>query len=387
MTTPRTGDTSTAGTPHARIGTAIIGAGAIAATHAAAIHATPDLDLVAVAALTVDQAQAFIDAHHDAWPRGNVRATTVDEVLRDERVRLVSVLTPTGTHVDLGTRVLRAGRHLVVEKPLDVDLARVQEFARIAEAAQEDGLVAAAVSQHRFDPASAQVREAIDAGRLGQLTSAVASVGWWRSQGYYDKTAWRGTWEQDGGGALMNQGVHTLDLLLWFLGLPVRVHATSRRLAHARIEVEDTLAAVIEFASGAVATVHATTAAYPGLAARLQIMGSQGTAVIEHDSLAYLHVADGSDVGEMGLHGGGNQAPPTTSSRLDATVASAGHARQFADVAHAIRHGVPPQVSVPDAAAVLTTIHALYRSATLRRPVDLAELAQDPAPLAYRVGP
>ena len=108
----------------------------------------------------------------------------------------------------------------------------------------------------------------------------------------------------------MNQGVHTLDLLLWFLGLPVRVHATSRRLAHARIEVEDTLAAVIEFASGAVATVHATTAAYPGLAARLQIMGSQGTAVIEHDSLAYLHVADGSDVGEMGLHGGGNQAPP-----------------------------------------------------------------------------
>ena len=107
MTTPRTGDTSTAGTPHARIGTAIIGAGAIAATHAAAIHATPDLDLVAVAALTVDQAQAFIDAHHDAWPRGNVRATTVDEVLRDERVELVSVVTPTGTHVDLGTRVLR----------------------------------------------------------------------------------------------------------------------------------------------------------------------------------------------------------------------------------------------------------------------------------------
>ncbi|PYI40179.1 gfo/Idh/MocA family oxidoreductase [Arthrobacter psychrolactophilus] len=371
----------------APIGTAIIGTGAIAQTHAAAIECTDGLELVAVGSRSVASAQAFIDKNQSGWNAPAVRACTLEDVLRDERVQLVSVVTPTGTHIDIGTQVLAAGRHLLLEKPLDVDLARTLEFAQVAAKAEERGLVCASVSQNRFSPAVTTVRKALDAGRLGQLTSGVASVGWWRSQEYYDRAAWRGTWAQDGGGALMNQGIHTLDLLLWFLGEPVRVNASSRRLAHERIDVEDTLAAVVEFSSGALATVHATTSAYPGLATRLQIMGTTGSAVIEHDGLSYLHLANGTPVGDMGLHGTGNQVhSPNHACHRDATSSSSGHARQFADLVNAIRTGERALTTIADAASTLTTIHAIYRSATIGMAVDLAEVIASPTFDTYRVG-
>ena len=371
----------------APIGTAIIGTGAIAETHAAAIERTVGLELVAVSSRSVAGAQDFIDRHRHGWSATDVRARTLDEVLRDERVGLVSVVTPTGTHIDIGQRVLDSGRHLLLEKPLDVDLARTLEFAQFAARAEERGLVSASVSQYRFSPAATTVRNALDAGRLGQLASAVASVGWWRSQAYYDRADWRGTWAQDGGGALMNQGIHTLDMLLWFLGEPVRVHASSRRLAHERIEVEDAIAAVIEFASGALATVHATTAAYPGLATRLQIMGTRGSAVIEHEGLSYLHLADGTHVGDMGLQGAGNQViAPNHACHRDATSSASGHARQFADLVSAIRTGNRALTTIADAVGTLTTIHAIYRAATTGVAVELAEVIASPTSNPYRVG-
>lgn len=371
----------------APIGTAIIGTGAIAKTHAEAIERTDGLELVAIGSRSVASAEAFIDKHRNSWSAPAVRACTLDEVLRDERVQLVSVVTPTGTHIDIGTRVVDAGRHLFLEKPLDVDLARTLEFAQVAARAEERGLVSASVSQHRFSPAATSLRNAFDAGRLGQLTSGVASVGWWRSQAYYDRAEWRGTWAQDGGGALMNQGIHTLDLLLWFLGQPVRVNASSRRLAHERIEVEDTLAAVIEFASGALATVHATTAAYPGLATRLQIMGTRGSAIIEHEGLSYLHLADGTQVDDMGLHGAGNQViAPHHACNRDATASPSGHARQYADLVNAIRTGERALTTIADAAGTLTTIHAIYRAATTGLAVELAEVIDSPTSAPYRVG-
>jgi UDP-N-acetyl-2-amino-2-deoxyglucuronate dehydrogenase len=374
-----------AGTP--RVGTAIIGTGAIAATHAAAISATDGLELVAVASRTPARAREFITQHGEEWT-GPVRvaAATIDDVLVDPGVELVCVVTPTGTHVEIATRVLESGRHLLLEKPIDVDLRRTLEFAKVAHRAERSGLVAAVVSQQRFGPAATRVREAIDAGKMGTLTSAVASVGWWRSQAYYDRDSWRGTWAHDGG-ALLNQGVHTLDLLVWFFGEPVRVDARSRLLSHERIEVEDTLAAILEFRSGALATVHATTGAYPGLAARLQVMGTRGSAIIEHEGLSYLHLADGGDVGDMGLHGAGNQVSPTDpADNRDATASSVGHARQMHDLSRSILEGRRPLVRVEDAMRTLLTIHAVYRSATENRPVELTELAGEVDLAPYRVG-
>lgn len=370
-----------------RIGAAIIGTGAIAATHAAAIRETDGLELVAIGSRVPSRAQAFIEQYQENWgTRGRVAAATVDEILEDPGAELVCVVTPTGTHVEIGTRVLEARRHLLLEKPVDVDLHRTLEFAEVASHAEASGLVAAVVSQHRFSTAATLVRDAIDAGRMGTLTSGVASIGWWRSQAYYDRDDWRGTWAHDGG-ALMNQGVHTLDLLVWFFGQPIRVSASSRLLAHQRIEVEDTLAAIIEFESGALATVHATTTAYPGLAARLQVMGTRGSAIIEHEGLSYLHLADGSEVGDMGLHGAGNQIVVSDpADNRDPTTSAAGHARQFHDVTRAILEGGRTLVTVDDAVRTLLTVHAIYRSATEGRAVEIAELGRHSGSDPYRVG-
>jgi UDP-N-acetyl-2-amino-2-deoxyglucuronate dehydrogenase len=239
------------------------------------------------------------------------------------------------------------------------------------------------ISQHRFDPSSAAVREAITAGRFGRVTSAVATVSWWRSQAYYDSGAWRGTWELDGGGALMNQGVHTVDLLLWFLGTPVDVVAHTGLLAHERVEVEDTVAAVIRFESGALATLHATTAAYPGLSVRLQVMGDAGSAVIDDDRLRYFHSREMAD----SEAGGG---PGVTAERGDRTDQTAlvlgtqdggaggpmfsGHSRQYRDVVEAIRTGARPGITIEDALLALATVQAVYESARTGAPVRVADV-------------
>src|SRR5262249_38209078 len=140
-------------------------------------------------------------------------------------VSLVAICTPSGTHAALATQAINEHKHVVIEKPLDVDVAQGRRLGAAAERAAKQGQVLSVISQHRFDAGSVAIKEAIDAGRFGQLTSAVATVAWWRSDEYYASAGWRGTWAQDGGGALMNQGVHTVDLMLWFMGRPVNIQA------------------------------------------------------------------------------------------------------------------------------------------------------------------
>ena len=209
-------------------------------------------------------------------------------------ISLVAICTPSGTHAALAEQALDEKKHVVIEKPLDVDLIRARRLGAAATRAASHGVVSSVISQHRFDPGSALVAEAIKAGRFGQLTSAVATVAWWRSDEYYASAGWRGTWAQDGGGALMNQGVHTVDLLLWFMGRPVNIQAQAIRAAHHAIEVEDTVVATLTFESGAVATLHATTAAFPGGRTRVSVHGTEGGAELEDDLLRRFNV-DGSD--------------------------------------------------------------------------------------------
>jgi len=268
-----------------QLGVAIVGCGTIGRTHVAAVDEFEELKVVAL----VDEINSASAALADAIEaQGKPRPTTyvkLADALADPAVGLVVVATPSGLHIEQGLAVLAADKHLIIEKPLDVDLSRAQEIETAALAAAERGVVASVISQHRFDPASQIVAKALASDRFGQLTSAVVSIAWWRSQGYYDAGDWRGTWAMDGGGALMNQGVHTVDLLLWFMGRPVEIYAHTGLLAHERMEVEDTAVATIVFESGALAVLHATTSAYPALTARLQLMGSAGSAVIDGDEL------------------------------------------------------------------------------------------------------
>jgi predicted dehydrogenase len=317
----------------------------------------------------------------------------LEEALTVEAVELVVITTPSGLHASQASRALDAGRHVLIEKPLDVEVPRARVFAERARAAADAGLVASVVSQHRFDAASRVVADAVAHGSFGRITTAIASTAWWRSQGYYDVAAWRGTWAMDGGGALMNQGVHNVDLLLSLLGRPVEVFGQTALLSHGGIEVEDAAAAVVRFESGALATLHGTTAAYPGLATRLHLMGSTGSAVIEDDGLTYFHTASDpeQDVGPMGLLvAEGNTASaalagvetPTIRLGLELPPAPAGqysldptsHHLQYLDVLNAITTGTTPRVTVQDAFDALSLIRAVYVSSTLDKPVLFDEV-------------
>jgi predicted dehydrogenase len=271
----------------------------------------------------------------------------------------------------------------LVEKPIDVSLPRARQLATLATAVAQRGQLSTVVSQHRFDPASVAVAAAAADGRLGRLTSAVASVAWWRAQEYYDSAEWRGTWALDGGGALMNQGVHTVDLLVWLLGRPVEVFAHTARLAHEGIEVEDVAAATVRFDSGALAVLHATTAAYPGLSVRLQVHGSAGSAVLHDDQLEYLHLAgDGSGAtgGPLGGAEPENQAAravPDTELRGSPKPDDAfviGHLRQYQDMVDAIDNRRPPAVTLADGLLAMAVVRSVYLSAMLHRSIDVGEV-------------
>lgn len=358
------------------LGFAVIGCGMIGRHHAEVICRGAGMRLGVLVDVVPERAEAVADhvVQECGAPRPVV-LTSVEDALAHPDVDAVAVCVPSGMHADIAVAALSAGRHTIIEKPIDVTLAAARRVAAAAAAAPA-GVLAAVISQHRYDPGSHVVHEAIRAGRLGRITSAVASLAWWRGQDYYDSGDWRGTWALDGGGALMNQGVHTLDLLLWFLGRPVQVYARAGLLAHERVEVEDTVVATVEFESGALATLHATTAAYPGVAARLQVHGTRGSAVLDNDELVYFHAARDGDAGAAyGSAGSGNEAA--------AELAGAGAAgldllsaqsRQYADVLASISAGRSPLVDVEQATLALATVRAVYTSASTGRPVLLDDV-------------
>ena len=333
------------------IGVALVGAGAMGTVHAAIASGIDALQVVAVVDAVAESAGRLAAQLEAAGFRRPRECLTLDEALSSPDVDLVVITTPSGMHVSQATTALQSGRHVIVEKPLDVELGRARVLAdRAADAAQK-GLVATVISQHRYDTATVIIAEALKAGAFGRVTTAIASTAWWRSQSYYDSADWRGTWALDGGGALMNQGVHNVDLLLSFLGRPVEVSGRIALLAHGGIEVEDSVVAAISFDSGALASLHATTAAYPGLATRLHVMGSLGSAIIEDDMLTYFHAAASPeiDVSPMGLaHAQGNDA-----------------ARVLADVVqHDYRLGfaLPPAPRVNTASTRPATIGSIWMS-------------------------
>ncbi len=345
----------------------IVGCGIIGINHARAIARHPDLAIVALVDSITEAATAVADLTETelSAPRP-AQFASLGEALAATPIDLVVICTPSGLHVALAEEALASGAHVLIEKPLDVSLSRARRIAELAEEAETRGRVVSVISQHRFDPASVVVAAAAHGGGFGRLTSAVASVAWWRSQEYYDSGQWRGTWELDGGGAVMNQGVHTVDLLVWFLGRPLEIFAHTALLAHERVEVEDVAVATIRFESGALAVLHATTAAAPGLSVRLQVHGSTGSAVIDDDQLEYFHAEGGADgdqaasVVEADQLRGGQKA-------ADNFVAA--HLRQYVDVVDAIQTGRSPGVRVQDALLSLAVVRAIYISATLGTPI------------------
>lgn len=347
----------------------IIGCGMIAAHHAQALQQLRGLaTLVAVADRHPDRAERLAREHGVAAYR------SLEALLAHPGLEAVCICTPSGEHAAQAIAALEAGKHVVIEKPADISLAAID---RIAAARRSPAQKITVISQHRFDRSTHLVREAVRAGHLGRLTLGAAQVRWWRPQSYYDSRAWRGTWRWDGGGALMNQSIHTIDLLQWLMGPVVEVSAYSACLAHERIEVEDTAVAAVRFASSALGVISGTTAAYPGLTARLEIHGDRGSAIIDNDELIYFHSA--------ALHTGTPDEPinqaarllgrppilPATHAGANPASLSTAHQEQLRDFVHAIREDREPLITLAEGRKPVEIILAIYESARSGQPVRL----------------
>lgn len=336
---------------------AIVGAGAIGSVHARLASSLGD-DGTLAAIIDTDPARARSLA--DEY--GVAAFTTAADAYREEAIDLVAVCTPSAYHADAAVEALEAGLHVIVEKPIDISLAAAD---RVIAAERSSNRTVSVISQRRFQLAASYIHEAIGRGELGRITSGTVESAFFRPQEYYSSGDWRGTAAVDGGGALMNQGIHALDLLLWMLGEPVSVSARVGRLAHEGIEVEDVAGATIEFAGGAIGVLLASTAAFPGLPVRMAVHGDGGTAVMENDALSFFS---------------SSSAPAPAADLLVERDVPAGwsdvdvaHRRQYLDVLHAIRDGRPPAITTADGRRALQIVLAVYESARTGQLVDVTD--------------
>jgi UDP-N-acetyl-2-amino-2-deoxyglucuronate dehydrogenase len=351
-------------------GFGIVGAGVIAAIHADAIAMLPDARLMAVTDVDGGAAAAF------AAERGCPAEPDLVALLARRDVEVVCVCVPSGLHAEIGVQAAKAGKHLVVEKPIDVSLEAAD---RLIGAARAAGVALTVISQHRFDPGLIKLKRLIDDGALGRLVLGEASTKWYRTQDYYDSASWRGTWAMDGG-SLANQGVHYVDLLRWCMGPPAEVTAVYSTQAH-QVEVEDTALAIVRFASGAVGTILSSTAAFPGFPQRLEITGTQGTVTVEDGQIVRRALITdpgppapdtAPDTAPGASPDASRDASPTAAESDPAALGVASHAAQLADLLAAVDDGREPAVSGQAGRDALEIVCAVYESSRTGRPVSLA---------------
>ena len=343
----------------------IVGSGVIGLVHAEAIASLPDAQLVSVVGTHPERAQKL------ASQFGATSYTQLQHMLDSERVDVVIICTPSGTHGELACQAMRSGKHVIVEKPMEITREAIDEMLRVQQAT---GVKLAVVSQHRFDPASRQIHDLVEEMAFGRLVLGNAIVPWWRSQEYYDSGDWRGTWKLDGGGVLMNQAIHSIDLLQWLMGPVKSVFGYTDTLVH-RMETEDVAVAVLRFANGALGIIDATTGAYPGVTTRIEIFGDKGSAVIENDSLSYIHLArdDKKSISAYGVTPQERKKREETgpTSRNPATLSANSHALQIADMIRAIREDGTPLVDGYAGRIPVEIILSIYESARTHKEVNI----------------
>lgn len=361
----------------------VIGCGVIGGLHARVLSGYAPLAerarLVAVASPSPERARRLAE-------ETGSEATDVAALLDRSDIDVISVCTPSGLHAELGLRALAAGKHVVVEKPVDVT---AEAADRLIDGARQAGRALAVISQRRFDPASRVLRSALDAGEFGTLTSGLVEVPLWRGQSYYDSGDWRGSRALDGGGALLNQGVHAVDLLQWLMGPVVEVAAHTALKGHHSIEVEDVVTASLRHAGGALTSLLATTAAYPGRTTRLTVHGDRGSAVIDNDELTWFHAAGPEDdTSAYGAYGAGNQAaerrPAPVAEQRDASgLLPSPHGDQLLDFCDAVAEGRPPAVDGEEGRRALRTVLAVYEAARTGAVIQIAPTPEtSPVPSA-----
>jgi predicted dehydrogenase len=341
--------------PDGQIGFAIVGCGMIARFHARALAEVPGARLVALVSRNSANAEKLAAELGLRCDTGS----DLGAVLARPDVDAVIVATPSGAHLEPAAAAAEAGKHVVVEKPLEITLDRCD---RLMEACRRHGVRLCTIFPARFGDANRALKDAVAAGRFGRLTLGETTCKWWRPQSYYDEGGWKGTRALDGGGALMNQAIHNVDLLCWLMGPVTHVAGFTATLAHERIEVEDTAVACLRFASGALGVIQATTSVHPGLPKTVAVHGDRGTAVIEQDDVLRWDFTPElpQDIElrqrfsqKTGASGGASNP---------AAISHTGHARQLADFVDAVRTGREPLVDGREGRKAVEVVLAVYRS-------------------------
>jgi predicted dehydrogenase len=345
------------------IGFGIVGVGMIAAYHARAITAASaqhNLKLVGVTGLDAAGVQRFAGEH--AVP---FHTTDIDAFLAQPGLQVVCIATPSGAHLEPALKAIKAGKHVIIEKPIEITPERADILIN---AAREAGVQISAIFQARYGAGARLVKQTLDSGRLGRLSLCSAYVKWHRAESYY--TGWKGTLKLDGGGAVMNQAIHAVNLLHWFAGMPTEVFGRTTRVVHQGIEAEDTACANFRFASGALGVLEATTAAWPGWERRIELCGEFGSIALEDDRIVRWDFRDEQpEDAEIRARFAALQA--ASGAGAPDQINFEGHRKQIVEMAESIRTGQPLPTPVSEARNTVALVCALYESARSGRPVTI----------------
>jgi len=345
-------------------GVAIVGCGMIARFHARALAEVPNTRLVALVSRSTDRARAMAEELRLACD------VSIDlaSVLARRDVQVVIVCTPSGAHREPAVAAANAGKHVVVEKPLEINLERCDA---VIEACQRNGVQLCTIFPSRFADANIALKNAVEAGRFGRLTLGETTCKWWRPQSYYDEGGWKGTRALDGGGALINQAIHNVDLLLWVMGPVKEITGVTATLAHERIEVEDTAVAALRFASGALGVILATTSVYPGFPKTIAVHGDRGSVVVEQEDVLRWEFAAETEEDRAIRDRFSQKVGASGGSSNPAAISHVYHARQLADFVRTLETGSRPLVDGREGRKAVEVILGIYESAATGRRVSL----------------
>ena len=340
-----------------QVGYGIIGAGNIAALHAKALSALKNAELVAVYDRNTAAAKRLAEEY------GCEFCPDFRTFLADSRIQAVTIATPSGMHGAAAIPSAEAGKHVFCEKPLDITLEKADA---IIQACDENGVLLSPVFQSRFTRPVQLVKDAMKKGRFGRMVLASAQVRWFRDAAYYSSSDWRGTWKLDGGGALMNQSIHAVDMLLYINGAPEEVFAFAGTLTHS-IEVEDNLCATVKYRNGSFGTIEVSTSCAPGFPRRLEFSGSAGTVAFEEDKITRWEFAQPRPEDEAIKRELSGQADAKGGS-APMNISSDGHACQISDLADAVLSGRKPFLDGHEGRRAIELICGIYESAQTGKP-------------------
>ena len=330
----------------------IIGAGLIADFHAKAIQSLDNARLVGVCGTNKEKAGALAEKYKCKM------YNDYSDMLRTDNINVVTIATPSGAHMEPAVEAAKYGKHVVCEKPLEITLGRID---KMIEAHAKAGTSLGGIFNFRFEPTTDIIKSAVESGRLGTITYAAVYVPWWRNDAYYE--GWHGTWELDGGGAMMNQSIHMVDLLQYIMGPVSSIAAFNSKMGHPQIETEDTAVAALRFKNNALGVIYGTTASYPGQFRRLEITGTKGTIVLVENSLEVwqfeeMNEKDEHIIKKYGcIEGGGGVSDP-------AAISFMGHAKNISAFLNALESGNKFEIDGAEARKAVAIILGMYESAS-----------------------